>query len=131
MPDIYLHSISADDFALFHQFVCRKLLFEQGIIPPRQVVSQHRNEILRAYIKSVADEERITTAGFHVEAAEQEGYQRLLTVLRNKEIETWALHVRLENKILLIVPRGSVQETAGSINKLVAEGVLLSGEQEY
>ena len=63
MTDIYLHSCNVQDVALFNQFVARKLLFEQGIVPPQQIVSQHRNEMLRSYIKSIADNERATTAG--------------------------------------------------------------------
>ena len=131
MADIYLHSINEQDLALFNQFVARKLLFEQGIVPPKQIVSQHRNEMLRSYIKSIADNERTTTAGFHIEATEQAGYRRLLTTLANKKIATWALNVALENKILLIVSREDAAEVQASVTNLVQQGILIKGEQEY
>jgi len=129
MADIYIHGISHDDLMLFNQFVARKYLFEQGAIPPRQVLAQRRNELIRAYIKSVADDERTTTAGFHIVPAEEGSIKILWNLLNNKQIPHWPLSQ--EKKMLLVVPRENAAEVQTSITRLLKEKVLLVGEQEY
>jgi len=128
MADIYLHGINSQDLNLFNQFVARKYLFEQGTHPPRQVLAQRRNEMIKAHIKSVADEERKTTAGFHV-VPEEGGMKRLLNTLNNKRITSWPLSYGM--KMLLVVPREHAAEVQSSITRLLQEGILLTGEQEY
>ena len=128
MADIYLHGINSQDLNLFNQFVARKYLFEQGAEPPRQVLAQRRNELIRAYIKSVADEERKTTAGFHVVPANG-GLKTLIDTLNNKQIPSWPLSYDM--KMLLVVPRADAAEALASITYLVQQGILIQGEQEY
>ncbi len=129
MADIYIHGINSDDLALFNQFVARKYLFEQGAVPPRQVLAQRRNELIRAYIKSVADDERTTTAGFHVVPAKDKSLKPLIDLLNNKKIPSWPLSS--DKKLLLVVPRENAAEVQGSITKLLGQKILSVGEQEY
>lgn len=130
MADIYIHGISSQDLDLFNQFVARKYLFEQGTVPPKQVLAQRRNELIRAYIKSVADDERTTTAGFHVVPAELgESLKPLIDLLNNKQIPSWPLSS--DEKILLVVPRENALEVQASITRLLKQKILSVGEQEY
>ncbi len=129
MADIYIHGISSQDLNLFNQFVARKYLFEQGAVPPRQVLAQRRNELIRAYIKSVADDERTTTAGFHVVPAEEKSLKSLIDLLNNKKIPSWPLSS--DKRILLVVPRENALEVQSSITRLLQQKVLITGEQEY
>lgn len=113
MADIYLHNVRDEDVALLHQFIIRKYLFEQGIIPPRQRISELRNEMLRGYIKKFADEERETTAAFVITEGE---ISILMTRLRKKHIETWLIPG--DDQIILVVPRSEVEEVEKSLVNL-------------
>lgn len=128
MADIYLHEVSEEDLRMFDQSVIRQYLFEQGIIPPKNTISQRRNELLRSYIKRIADDERSTTAGYELWFTKGNGAAEalddLFLRLRKRNIPFWLIPAAVSSShnigelTRLVIPRENMQDFVGIIEKL-------------